>query len=59
MLTFSERMDADVEKAEMAASESDSKYVCGYGWRKTFTIKNQSNEDLSNDDQKFRCCSLQ
>ena len=59
METFSFGMDADVNKAEMAASESDSKYVYGYGWRETFTIENQSNEDLSNDDQKFRCCSLQ
>ena len=54
MNTFYGKMHADVHKAEMAASESDSKYVYGHGYRETFTIENQSN-----DDQFFRCCSLQ
>ena len=40
MDTFSQKMNADVEKAQMAASESESKYVLGYGSRKTFTIEN-------------------
>ena len=30
----------DVEKAEMEASESDSKFVFAGGYRKTFTIEN-------------------
>ena len=37
MLTFEYRMN-DVTKAEMAASESDSKFVDGYVGRRTFTI---------------------
>ena len=41
MMTFGWEMDADVDKAEMAASESDSKYVYRHGWRETFTIENQ------------------
>ena len=32
--------NADVDKAEMMLSESDSKFVYGYGCRKTFPIKN-------------------
>ena len=39
MDTFGSKMDADVGKAEMAASESESKYVFGRGWRETFTIE--------------------
>ena len=42
MKTFYDEMDADVDKAEMAASESESKYVQGYGFRKTYTIENPS-----------------
>ena len=34
--------NADVDKAEMAASESDSKYVEGWGYRRTLTIENPS-----------------
>ena len=45
MKTFGDGMNADVDKAEMAASESDSKYVYGFGTRRTFTIKNQSIND--------------
>ena len=40
MHTFQEEMYADVDKAEMLLSESDSKFVLGGGQRKTFTIKN-------------------
>ena len=43
MKTFYDEMDADVDKAEMAASESDSKYVHGWSRRETFTIENSSN----------------
>ena len=41
MQTFYWEMDADVDKAEMMLSESDSKFVWGWGQRKTFTIKNR------------------
>ena len=40
MQTFYSKMDADVTKAEMMLSESDSKFVHCYGWRETFTIEN-------------------
>ena len=40
MNTFWKKMKADVDKAEMAASESDSKYAYGFGYRRTYTIKN-------------------
>ena len=40
MKTFGDGMYADVDKAEMMLSESDSKFVRGFGERKTFTIKN-------------------
>ena len=40
MNTFYEPLMADVEEDELKASESDSKYVHGWGWRKTFTIEN-------------------
>ena len=42
MNTFFEMFDADLDKVEMAASESDSKYVQGLGERKTYTIENSS-----------------
>ena len=32
----------DVDEAEMKMSESDSKFVDGFGWRETFTIENRS-----------------
>ena len=38
METFHENMDADVNKAEMKASETDSKFVLAEGFRKTFKI---------------------
>ena len=41
MNTFGLGMNADVDKAEMMLSESDSKFVWGWGQRKTFTIKNR------------------
>ena len=31
----------DVDKSQMKLSESDSKFVQGFSWRKTFTIKIQ------------------
>ena len=34
-----DRFYPDVPEAEMLLSESDSKYVQGCGWRKTFTIE--------------------
>ena len=39
MATFWLLMNADVSKAEMAASKSDSKYINANGRRRTFTIK--------------------
>ena len=43
----------DVDETEMMLSESDSKYVRGRSWRKTFVIENSSNKSLKNK------CSLQ
>ena len=40
MKTLNLEMYADVPKAEMMLSESDSKFVYGWSHRKTFTIKN-------------------
>ena len=40
MDTFYAKMDADVDKAEMLQSESDSKYVRSYAVRYTLTIEN-------------------
>ena len=36
--------EPDVDKAEMIASKSRSKFVLGLGWRETFTIENQTSE---------------
>ena len=36
----------DVDKTEMMLSESDSKYVKGYSWRKTFVIENSSDNSF-------------
>ena len=46
--TFSLR-NPDVSEAEMKLSESDSKFVDGWCWRKTFTIENpsQNNPNLN------------
>ena len=41
MKTFSKGIFADVKEAEMKASESDSKFVYGYGRRKTYILKIQ------------------
>ena len=49
MKTFGEGMDADVDKAEMMLSESDSKFVRGWGRRETFTIENSLAEELSEE----------
>ena len=51
MQTLWHEENADVSKAEMEASESDSKYVLGWCRRATFTIENSFNEKAS--------CSLQ
>ena len=74
MNTFSRGMDADVDKAEMMLSESDSKFVHGYCWRKTYTIENSwsdesFDESIENEPQKkqaqswkqkiYNYCSLQ
>ena len=45
-------INPDVDKAEMKLSESDSKFVEGWGRRHTTTIKNYSS-------QKQHDCSLQ
>ena len=50
------RSSPDVEEAKMKLSESDSKFVDGFCWRKTFTIENSSKNSpfkISN------CCPLQ
>ena len=69
MRTFSYGMDADVDKAEMILSESDSKYVMGFFRRETFTIENSyPEESIENKPHKrwqslehktYFCCSLQ
>ena len=52
--TFINSADPDVNEAEMKLSESDSKFLHGWGSRRTFTIKNKSyNSNIQN------CCSLQ
>ena len=43
----------DVDETEMMLSESDSKYVYGRSWRKTFVIENPSKTLFKNN------CSLQ
>ena len=45
--------DPDVKEAEMMASESDSKFVDGSGWRATFTMENSSSQNI------FNCFYLQ
>ena len=40
--------DPDVEEAEMKLSESDSKFVQGVGRRRTITIENSSEQNISN-----------
>ena len=43
----------DVDETEMILSESDSKYVRGESWRKTFAIENSPEKSFKNK------CSLQ
>ena len=45
--TFYEE-DPDVSEAEMLLSESDSKFVRGGGYRRTFKIENSSEEKILN-----------
>ena len=75
MNTFGLGMNADVDKAEMMLSESDSKFVEGWGYRKTVTIKkslpeNRTEESIENQPllknhaqvsklKRCNCCSLQ
>ena len=42
MHTFMRDMRADVSKAEMELSESDSKFVRALGWRETYTLQKRS-----------------
>ena len=42
----------DVPEAEMLLSESDSKFLKGWGYRRTFTIENSSEQNI------FKCCNL-
>ena len=39
-------VNPDVAEAEMKLSESDSKFACGFGRRKTFTIENSSSPSI-------------
>ena len=73
--TFEYFMDADVNKAEMMLSESDSKFIRGWGHRRTFTIANSIpgkcceksiekqpliKKHVQSSKQKIsNCCSLQ
>ena len=47
METFTNKIDPDVDEVEMAASESDSKFVWGFCTRSTFTITNSSKRKIS------------
>ena len=38
----------DVDETEMMLSESDSKYVYSWSWRKTFSIENSSQKSWKN-----------
>ena len=40
MKTFDLLTNADVDETEMKMSESKSKFVEGFGWRRTFTLHN-------------------
>ena len=57
MYTFYRQMTADVSKADMEASESNSKFVRGHCQRETYTIKNRRIFQLSKID--LNSCSLQ
>ena len=51
--TFLESLNPDVDEAEMKLSDSDSKFVEGWCGRKTFKIKNKTQQNI------FNSCSLQ
>ena len=62
--------DPDVPEAEMLDSESDSKFLQGFGERKTFTIdlenedaappnKKANSDKNSSEENIFNCCNLQ
>ena len=51
MKTFSV-IPVDVDKAEIDASESNSKFLRGYCWRNTFELENSSPQNV------FTCCFL-
>ena len=51
--TFFWSWNPDVPEAEMLLSESDSKFVRGGGYRRTFKIENSSEEKI------FNRCNLQ
>ena len=53
MRTFTDEMNADVNKAEMMLSESNSKFVLGHSRRFAFIIENDSKFKASD------CCILQ
>ena len=58
--TFYYLFQADVKKAEMKISESDSKFVFGLCNRYTFKIENSFENASENESQTiFNCCSLQ
>ena len=75
METFHLRTNSDVDKAEMLLSESNSKFVYGPGWRKTFVFENALPEnrtkesienqlpyrkhELSGKQKICNCCFLQ
>ena len=51
--TFLHSLNADVNETEMMLSESDSKYVYEFSYRRTFIIENSSKKSLKHK------CSLQ
>ena len=51
--TFDYKKNPDVEEVEMMLSESDSKFIDGWGRRHTFTIENSSEQNI------FNRCNLQ
>ena len=51
--TFFQSWNPDVDETEMMLSESDSKYIYAWSWRRTFVIENSSNNSLKKN------CSLQ
>ena len=45
----------DVDETEMMLSESDSKYVRGHCWRRTFVIENSTETSSENSSDKQSC----